>query len=292
MATWLVTGAEGMLGRDLVALLRGDGERVIPAARAVLDVVDPQSVDEALATVARIGGDAPAVVVNLAAWTDVDGAEVNEEGARAVNARGAANVATACRRLGMRMIHVSTDYVFPGKSDEPYAEDAPVGPATAYGRTKVEGEAAVLEILPDAAVLRTAWLYGAHGRSFVRTMARLAAERDHVDVVDDQQGQPTWTGDLAERIVQVGRLPRASGVLHATSSGSTTWYGLARAVFAELGLDEDRVRPVTSDKVSRLAPRPAYSVLGHARWAELGLPPMRPWRAALTAAAPTVLAAR
>ncbi|PSL04715.1 dTDP-4-dehydrorhamnose reductase [Haloactinopolyspora alba] len=296
MPTWLVTGAEGMLGRELVALLHGVGEPVVPTSRAVLDVTEARAVDAAVSSIVRTAGgesQVRAIVVNLAAWTDVDAAEVDEPGARLVNVTGAANVARACRRAGARMIQLSTDYVFDGESDQPYAEDAPVAPATAYGRTKVEAEREVTDALPDTGVvLRTGWLYGVHGPNFVRTMVRMSDERPYVDVVNDQRGQPTWAFDLAERIVDVGRLLDASGiagVLHATNSGSTTWYGLARAVFAERGLDPDRVRPVGSDRMPRLTPRPAYSVLGHDRWARIGLAPMRPWRTALAAAAPTVL---
>lgn len=294
MPTWLVTGSEGMLGREFVALLHGVGERVVPATKAVLDITDERAVSAAVSSIVRStsGEHERAVVVNLAAWTDVDAAEVDEAGAGLVNAQGAANVARSCERAGATMIQLSTDYVFDGKSTRPYAEDDPVAPATAYGRTKLEGERAVLEILPEnAVVVRTGWLYGAHGPNFVRTIVRAGAERDVVEVVDDQQGQPTWAFDLAERIMEIGRLPAAagvSGIVHATNAGSTTWYGLARAVFGHCGLDPSRVRPITSDEVPRLAPRPAYSVLGHDRWAQLSLPPMRPWRDALAAAAPTV----
>lgn len=298
MTTWLVTGAAGRLGREFVGLLHSLGEPVVPATKAVLDVTDGRAVEAAVASIARMAAGDPGdpVVVNLAAVTDVDGAEVDEAGARAVNAHGAANVARACERADVRMIQLSTDYVFDGSSRQPYPEDAPIAPATAYGRTKAEGERVVLEALPDTSVIiRTGWTYGAYGRSFVSTMVELAARRGEVEVIDDQRGQPTWTFDLATRIYDVGRLLSASGVsgvLHATNSGSTSWYGLARAVFAELGVDPDRVRPITSDEMPRLAPRPPYSVLAQGRWAQLGMEPMRPWRQALSAAAPTVLTGR
>lgn len=293
MPTWLVTGADGMLGHELVALLHGFGERVVPTTRTVLDITDHRAVNAAVSSVARMTAGEPGVpvVVNLAAWTDVDRAEVESSDARAINGQGTEYMARACERQGVRMIQLSTDYVFDGSSRRPYDEDAPTAPATVYGRTKLEGENAVREILPETGVVvRTGWLYGAHGRSFVRTMVRLAGLREYVDVVDDQRGQPTWAFDLAERIIEVGRTPGVSGVLHATNSGSTTWFGLARAVFALRGFDPDRVRPVTSDQMPRLTPRPSYSVLGHRRWAEYGMDPMRPWHDALTAAAPSVLA--
>ncbi|WP_026874857.1 dTDP-4-dehydrorhamnose reductase [Jiangella gansuensis] len=291
MATWLVTGADGLLGRDLVAMLRAIRERVIPTTREVLDLTDARAVDAAVSTIARIGDHgAGSVVVNLAGRADVDAVEVEEDGAWAVNADGVTNLARACERTGLRLVHVSTSYVFDGGRVGPYPEDATVSPTTAYGRTMAEGERAVLKILPESGVvLRTGWLYGESGRCFVRTIAAAAAEQEYVDVVDDQYGQPTWTMDLADRIVETARLPQVVGVLHAVNSGSTTWCGLARAVFVELGLDPRRVRPVTSDDVPRVALRPANSVLSQERWAQFGLPPLRPWREALADAAPSVL---
>ncbi|MBB5788435.1 dTDP-4-dehydrorhamnose reductase [Jiangella mangrovi] len=277
---WLVTGAAGMLGRDMVAVL--GGADVTALTRAGLDVTDAEAVDRAVA-----GHD---VVVNAAAWTDVDGAESAEAAATAVNGTGPAHLAAACARHGARLVQISTDYVFDGVASAPYAEDAPTAPRSAYGRSKLAGEQAVLTTLPDAGwVVRTAWLYGEHGGNFVKTMARLAAERDTLDVVDDQRGQPTWSMDVATRVVDLVRADAPAGVYHATSSSETTWFGLARAVFTHLGLDPERVRPTTTDKFPRPAPRPAYSVLGHDGWKLAGLPPLRPWDEALAAAAPVVL---
>jgi dTDP-4-dehydrorhamnose reductase len=269
---WLVTGAGGMLGRDMVTAL--DGDRVTALDRAALDVTDADAVAAAVP-----GHD---VIVNAAAWTDVDCAEEAEAEATAVNGRGPANLASACAASGAILLHVSTDYVFAGDAPAPYPEDAPTAPANAYGRGKLAGERAVLGGLPDRGyAVRTAWLYGAHGRNFVATVLRLAAERDTIDVVDDQLGQPTWTYALAERLVALGRAAAAgtapAGVYHGTAAGTTTWYGLARRVFTLAGLDPDRVRPTTTDRFPRPARRPAYSVLGHARWAAAGLPPMAPW---------------
>jgi dTDP-4-dehydrorhamnose reductase len=269
---WLVTGAGGMLGRDMVTAL--DGDRVTALDRAALDVTDADAVAAAVP-----GHD---VIVNAAAWTDVDGAEAAEAAATAVNGRGPANLASACAASGAILLHVSTDYVFAGNARAPYPEDAPTAPANAYGRGKLAGERGVLGGLPDRGyVVRTAWLYGTHGRNFVATVLRLAGERDTIDVVDDQLGQPTWTYALAERLVALGRAAAAgtapAGVYHGTAAGTTTWYGLARRVFTLAGLNPDRVRPTTTDRFPRPARRPAYSVLGHARWAAAGLPPMAPW---------------
>jgi dTDP-4-dehydrorhamnose reductase len=239
---WLVTGAGGMLGQDMVAALRHRGDDVTGLGRPDLDVADEGAVQD---VVCRFR---PAVVVNCAAWTAVDEAEDREEEALAVNGRGAANVAAACARSGARLVHVSTDYVFRGDGRRPYAEDDPPAPRTAYGRTKLAGERAVLSLLPDAAyVVRTAWLYGAHGQNFVSTMIRLAGQRPTVDVVADQRGQPTWTADVAAQVIALADAGAAPGIYHGTSSGETTWFGLAQEVFGLLGTSPSRVRPVASD---------------------------------------------
>ncbi|SCL36047.1 dTDP-4-dehydrorhamnose reductase [Micromonospora nigra] len=282
MTRLLVTGAGGMLGRDLLAVLADRPDLTVTAAtRAELDITDADAVHAAVA-----GHD---TVVNAAAWTDVDGAETHEDAATAVNGTAVAHLARACATHHARLVQVSTDYVLPGDATTPYPEDAPTAPVNAYGRGKLAGERAVTDLLPDAGyVVRTAWLYGAHGPNFVATMLRLAGQRDHLDVVDDQHGQPTWSRTLAERLVALadaavaGRA--APGVYHGTCAGETTWYGLAREVFELAGLDPQRVRPTTSDRFPRPALRPAYSVLGHDRWAAAGLPPLPHWRSTLAAA--------
>ncbi|MFF0369245.1 dTDP-4-dehydrorhamnose reductase [Micromonospora sp. NPDC005087] len=285
MSRLLVTGAGGMLGRDLLAALRPrDDLSVTATTRADLDIADPDAVRDAVA-----GHD---LVINTAAWTDVDGAEAREQAATAVNGDAVANLASACAATGARMIHISTDYVFRGDATEPYPEDAPTCPVNAYGRSKLVGELAVTRLLPDAGyVVRTAWLYGAHGPNFVATMLRLAGERERLDVVNDQRGQPTWSYRLAEQLVALTGAAltghAAPGVYHGTASGETTWYGLARAVFDLRGLDPDRIRPTTSDGYRRSAPRPAYSVLGHDRWRAANLRPLADWRSALAEALAT-----
>jgi dTDP-4-dehydrorhamnose reductase len=272
MERWLVTGAAGMLGHDLVAAL-GDRE-VTALGHKDLDITDPSAVAAAVA-----GHD---VVVNAAAWTAVDDAEAREADAFAVNALGPAHLAAACARAGARLVQVSTDYVFAGDAATPYAEQAPVGPRSAYGRTKAAGEWAARAALPDATyIVRTAWLYGAHGGNFVKTMIRLAAERDTVDVVADQRGQPTWSWDVARQIVALVDAGAPAGAYHATSAGETTWFGLTRRIFELLGADPERVRPTTTDRFPRPAPRPAFSVLGHGAWRAAGLAPIRDWQAAL-----------
>jgi len=282
---WVVTGADGMLGRDLVALLHREGELAQGLRRVDLDVTEASAVG---ALFARLR---PEVVVNCAAWTAVDDAESHEEEALAVNGHGPANLAAACAATGTRLVQVSTDYVFGGTAGQPYREDAATEPRTAYGRTKLAGEQAVSQRLPGACyIVRTAWLYGAQRRNFVRTMIRLERERPTIEVVDDQHGQPTWTLDVAAQIIALVRAQSATGIYHATSSGHTTWCDLAREVFRLLGADPLRVKPVASSTLQRPAVRPAYTVLGHDRWAAAGIAPIQDWRQSLHYAFPALLA--
>lgn len=286
MTRWLVTGAGGMLGRDLTDVLgAAPGAEVSGLTRADLDVTDPDAVDAAVA--------GAGIVVNAAGWTDVDGAESDEAAATRVNGQAVEHLARACARHGVPLLHLSTDYVFAGDATTPYPEDSPTAPLNAYGRGKLAGERAVLDLLPERGfVIRTAWLYGAHGRNFVSTMLALAEQRGTVEVVNDQLGQPTWTRSLAVRLAALGDAALAgrapAGVYHGTASGEVTWYGLARAAFALSGLDPERVRPTTSDRFPRPARRPSYSVLGHERWSLAGLGPMRDWQADLAEALPVM----
>ncbi len=281
----LVTGARGQLGRDVAtAAARAGITRIHAPGSAELDITDPAAVSNAISLAGR---GSRLVVVNAAAYTAVDAAE--REGAarsHAVNAQGPANVASACAAHQAHLVHVSTDYVFAGDSAGPNQVDGRTAPRTGYGRTKLAGERAVLSSGASAHVVRTAWLYGAHGGNFVRTMARMARGSDPVRVVDDQHGNPTWTADLADGLIALAlaadRVP--VGVLHCVNAGTTTWFGLARAVFAEAGADPDRVRPCSTADYPRPAQRPANSVLDTASWAEAGLPELRHWRAAVHAA--------
>lgn len=281
--TWLVTGAGGMLARDLLLRLAECGEAAVGVDRRALDITDEEAVRGVF------DDHEPDVVVNCAAWTAVDDAEAAEADALRVNGEGARHLAAACAKTGARMVHLSTDYVFAGDAASPYRETDRPDPRTAYGRGKLAGEQAVLDLLPGGGfVVRTAWLYGAGGPNFVRTMIRLERERDTVDVVGDQRGQPTWTADLAERLVALGAGRSPAGIYHGTSAGAASWYDLAREVFRLLGADPDRVRRVPSSAVPRPAPRPAYSVLAHDGWAAAGIEPIRDWRQALAAAFPAL----
>ncbi len=279
----LVTGAAGMLGTDLItALLEADHE-VTGLTGVDLDITDAVAVQEAVR--------GHQVVVNTAAWTAVDDAETHEAEAFAVNAVGAALLAAACARTGARLVHLSTDYVVgDAPAGTPVPADAPVAPAGAYGRTKAAGEWAVRASGADALVLRTAWLYGAHGGCFPRTMARLARERDALQVVDDQVGQPTWTVDVADLVVRMLAAEVPAGTYHATSSGWTSWYEFATEVVRSVGRDPDMVEPVTSEQFVRPAPRPAWSVLSHDTLKAAGVAPIGAWRLRWAEAADAVLA--
>ena len=297
----LVTGAAGMLGTDVVAAAAAHD--VVALARADLDITDLTAVTD------LVGAVNPDVVVNCAAWTAVDAAEDREEEASAVNYLGAANMAAACAKAGALLIHPSTDYVFDGHASTPYAEDAPTAPAGAYGRTKLAGEQAVRGALPDASyIVRTAWLYGAHGKNFVKTMLRLAGNGTSPGVVADQHGQPTWTADVAAQIMALIDRSAPPGIYHATSAGQTTWFGFAEEIFRlyhssvpqeqnqgqEQESDTERPlvspRPITTADYPTPAQRPAYSVLAHDAWHAAGITPIGDWKEALTRAFPALLA--
>ncbi|WP_265444995.1 dTDP-4-dehydrorhamnose reductase [Flexivirga meconopsidis] len=252
---WLVTGGRGMFGTDLTLLLQERGEQVVPVGSAECDI---RSLDAVRETMRDFD-----VVVNAAAWTAVDDAETHEAEAFAINATAARNVALVARETGTRMVQISTDYVFDGTATEPYEPDHPQNPQSAYGRTKAAGEWAVRATNPDALIVRTAWLYGEHGPNFVKTMLRLAGERETLKVVDDQKGQPTWTRDLAAYVLDVVDTGAPGGYYHGTAAGQTTWHGFTREIFVLAGMDPDRVQPCTTADFPRPAPRPGYSVLAH-----------------------------
>lgn len=269
---WVVVGASGMLGRAVVARIApraGGSTSVTALSRADLDVTDEQACE-----VAVRGSD---VVVNCAAWTAVDAAETNEAAAFEVNARGAANVARACAGAGSRLVHVSTDYVFDGRSTRPYETGHPVRPISAYGRTKVAGEWAVAAASAEHLVVRTSWLYGARGEGFPQTVARVVAEQGGIDMVDDQLGQPTWAVDVADLLVRLVQADVPGGIYHATAGGQGTWFDFATAVLADTG-SLDRVRATSAQMLARPAARPAYSVLSHAGLEAAGVEPIGDWR--------------
>ena len=273
---WLVTGAGGQLGQRVQARLAAAGDEFVAVTRAELDIADPDSVG------ALLDAHRPAVVINAAAYTKVDDAEAHEADADRVNHIGAKVLAEAVARTGGRLVHVSTDYVFAGDADRPYEITDPTGPRSAYGRTKLAGERAVLAALPDRGhVVRSAWVYGGPGPNFVDTMLRLEAERDTVDVVTDQIGSPTSAADLAAALVKLGRSAVPGGLLHFVNAGQGSWRDLACETFRLAGADPSRVRPTDTASFPRPAPRPAWSVLSTTAWTSAGLTAPRPWQDAL-----------
>jgi dTDP-4-dehydrorhamnose reductase len=280
----VITGAGGQLGNCLSALATDRGRDVLPFTSSQWDITDP-------AAAGRFIGNGD-VVINCAAYTDVDGAESDEARAYAVNAAGPEHIARVCARVGARLIHVSTDYMFTGDPPEggprPYEPSDKPDARGVYALSKLAGEGAVLAALPDASrgiVVRTAWLYtGGTGKDFVAVMRRLAAGDGPVTVVDDQVGSPTYVADLAVALLQVADDHVPGPILHAANEGEVSRFEQARAVFEECGADPDRVRPVKTDEFPRPAPRPTYSALGSRESAALGMTPLRPWRPALVAA--------
>lgn len=275
----VITGAGGMVGRVLADQGRREGRDVLALTSADCDITNSDTVRGFVEP-----GD---VVINCAAYTQVDAAETDQDRAHAINAVGPGNLATACARVGAGLVHISTDYVFGASAERrtPYEVDDPTGPVNIYGQTKLAGEQAVLSVKPDAYVVRTAWVYrGGDGKDFVATMRRLAAGDGPVDVVADQIGSPTYTGDLVTALLQIADGGVQPGVLHAINTGPASRFDLARATFAAFGADPERVRPVGSDRHPRPAPRPAYTVLSGHRSAEAGLRPLPDWREALVTA--------
>ncbi len=267
----LITGAGGQLGHDLVAAFDGPQYEVIGTTHASMDLT---SRDAVLATICDAE---PDVVIHAAAWTAVDACESDPDRAYAVNAYGTRNVAEGARRVGAHVVHVSTDYVFDGQKDGPYREWDATVPQSVYGASKLAGEH---EVDPGSAIVRTGWVCGAHGNNFVKTMLRLAAERDTWGVVNDQHGCPSFTPDLARAIkhLAVSRMP---GVFHLSNQGPTTWYGFACAILEAAGHHPGRISPITTAEYPTPAARPANSVLDNGAWRLAGLPALDEWPAAL-----------
>jgi dTDP-4-dehydrorhamnose reductase len=275
----LITGASGMLGTDVCAAASQDDLGVVALTHADLDITDPDAVSSTIIDVQ------PDVVLNLAAYTDVDGAERETASAQAVNGVGAGNVARAAAQAGAWLVHVSSDYVFDGAKRSPYVESDPTGPLSVYGASKLAGEQAVAREAPAShTTVRTSWLFGCHGRCFPATMLRLASERDRLTVVDDQVGCPTFTAHLARALLEIAadRELRAelTGVVHLTAAGQCSWYEFAGAIMTSAGAQTE-IFPGRSEDLGRPATRPAYSVLRTERGPRVPLLPH--WREGLAA---------
>ena len=272
----VITGAGGQVGRYLSAEAGRKGLDALALTSAQWDITDAGAAERIIEP-----GD---FVVNCAAYTAVDAAEADPERAHAVNAAGPGIVARACATAGARMIHISTDYVFSGAFDgapRPYDVDDATGPLSVYGKTKLAGERAVHAALPDAHVVRTAWVYTGAGTDFVGTMRRLAAGGENVDMVVDQIGSPTYVADLVSALLEIAGRLTAPPLLHIANDGAASRFEQARAVFDGVGADPGRVRPMSSEDAPRPAARPPYSALSGRSATAAGLAPLRPWRDAL-----------
>jgi dTDP-4-dehydrorhamnose reductase len=285
--TWFITGGSGQLGIALSEELDSRGLIVTAFGSKDLDITQGSIVRDLVSQAS------PSVIINCAAWTDVDAAEINEAQASKVNSYGAENIALAAKTCGAKLIHVSTDYVFSGEGETPWQVADEIDPQSAYGRTKADGECRVLGTYPEnSKIVRTAWLYSPWGKNFAKTMTRLALNGDgEVRVVNDQIGQPTSATDLAKQLVELSLSSSPAGVYHGTNSGQVTWFDFAQEIFKLSGADVNRVVPVSSSEYLRPAKRPSYSVLSHDSWAKTAIKPMRDWRIALIEAMPAIISA-
>jgi dTDP-4-dehydrorhamnose reductase len=282
---WLITGGSGQLGIAVSEELDSRGLLFSALGSRDLDITDSKNVNDFIAQ------NSPTVIVNCAAWTDVDGAESDEKSASKVNGQGPENLALAAASIGARLIHISTDYVFSGESQRPFEIDDHIDPQSAYGRTKADGEKKVLITYPkNSYIVRTAWLYSAEGKNFAKTMTRLALNSDgEVRVVNDQIGQPTSALDLAQQIVDLGLELAPAGIYHGTNGGQASWFEFAQEIFSLAGADINRVVPVSSSEYPRPAKRPSYSVLSHEEWSKTSISPMRDWKIALASVMPEII---
>jgi dTDP-4-dehydrorhamnose reductase len=285
--TWLITGGKGQLGLALQTELTIQGIEYVATDSSQLDITKHLQVNQLIESLK------PEVIINAAAWTDVDGAESNESVVFQVNAVGPQNLAIAAKQVGARLVQVSTDYVFSGENNTPWGEDAAHNPQSVYGSTKSAGEKFVLSELPsESYVVRTAWLYSADKKNFAKTMTNLALNSSgEVRVVNDQVGQPTFAADLAKQIVKLALLAAPVGIYHGANSGQATWFEFAQEIFRLAGADVSRVVPVSTSEFPRPAKRPSFSVLSHDKWRETEVAEMRDWKAALAEAMPTIISA-
>ncbi len=268
----LITGSNGMLGQDLINEL-ADKHIVIAASSKILDITNKNKVLDYVKAIK------PDIIINAAAYTDVDGCETNIEKAYAVNGDGVRNLSLACKENDIPLIHISTDYVFKGDSDTPRLETDELGPLSVYGKSKLEGEKAITEILDKYFILRTAWLYGYNGGNFPKTMLELAENHDKLTVVYDEVGTPTYTPDLAKAIGELLDSDKY-GIYHLTNSDYTSWYDFAKLIFEIAEVDVE-VEPVTASEFARAASRPNYSVLSNEKWINSGFTPLRSYKEAI-----------
>lgn len=272
----LVIGAKGMLGRDLVEVLRSS----LRSDELFGWDIDEIDITEENETATKIESLQPKMVINVAAYTDVDGCELHEEKAFAINAEGMRHVALGAKRCGAKAVYLSTDYIFDGKKGKPYLEDDPPHPMNVYGRSKLKGEQYVQELVKDALVVRTQWLYGKYGNNFVASILRQAREKEVLSVVNDQIGSPTYTVDLSKAISLLIQR-EARGIFHVANSNLCTWYDYAQRILTLSGIKGVKVLPISSKELNRPAPRPSYSALDTQKLKREAGMTLRPWFEAL-----------
>ena len=276
----LIIGAQGMLGRQLVDTLKQDQWRRTFDSSAIhecdiheVDITDPPSVRRCFDMFS------PQLVINCAAYTNVDGCETHQPEAFAANADGPLHLAQNCQKHHAKLIHVSTDFVFDGRGDRPYLPDDPTGPTCVYGLSKLDGEQAIQNNLPDHAIVRTSWLFGKYGPNFVSTIRRLADQRDVLEVVNDQIGSPTYAVDLAQALLHLA-IADARGIFHFCNTGHCSWFDFAVEIVRIFDLNP-KIRPITSEKLNQPAPRPQWSVMDTAKYRQITDQPIRSWQDAL-----------
>lgn len=273
MKSIIITGSNGMLGHALILAL-SQHYKITGLDLPELDITNLSAV------LSTVSGIKPDIIINSAAYTDVDGCETNIDHAFAVNGTGPRNLAMACSELDVPLVHFSTDYVFDGLATTPRKETDLPNPQSVYGKSKLLGEQHVRQLTNKHYIIRTSWLYGENGKNFVKTMLRLAREKDQIGVVNDQQGSPTYTRDLAEAVAQLIQTP-AYGTYHITNSGCCTWYEFTLEIFKQAGIDGVQANPITTEEINRPAPRPRYSVMDNYIWSSQGFKPLRHYTEAL-----------
>jgi dTDP-4-dehydrorhamnose reductase len=282
---WLIAGANGQLGRCLQEKLDAKGIDFVALSRADLDITNIAKVKQIIKSVY------PDVVINAAAYTNVEQAEIDSAAAYEINQSGAANVAIASKSIGAKLVHFSTDYVFEGNGNSPWRANDSTQPLSIYGKSKLAGEVGILNDYPEKSlIIRTAWLYSPYGKNFYKTILTKALNSEEsVRVVNDQQGQPTSALDLAELTINVVTENVTSGVFHGTNAGSCSWFEFAQYIFEIAGVDPARVTPVPSSEFAAKVQRPKYSVLDNQKWSEFGIVPLGPWKDSVQKALPDMM---
>jgi dTDP-4-dehydrorhamnose reductase len=279
----LLLGGSGILGLEVLRILQIEHLEYVAPISTDLDIRDK---DQLFRFVSELK---PEWIINCAAWTNVDGAESSFEEATEINTKAVGNIGIAADLFECKVVHISTDYVFNGKSSEPYSENSSANPLNKYGESKLQGEAALMAVLPSAYVIRTSWLYGISGKNFVKTIAGKALRREEATVVDDQIGSPTSARDLARGILSILRNQPEPGIYNYSSSGSCSWFELAQKIYLVIGANETLVQPISSSSLSSIVKRPKFSLLSKEKWISAGLSEVRNWEDSLQLMLPEII---